>query len=70
MDQLNQSNELSWRSRLGSFIVQCKRVWQVLRKPTMDEFKMIAKISAIGILIIGAVGFLISDLIKIFSGSF
>ena len=71
MDQIGQmtQDKVSWRSKLGSFIVQCKRVWQVLRKPTMEEFKMIAKVSAIGILIIGAVGFLIADIIKIFSGA-
>lgn len=53
------------KQRLSSFYVQCKRVWQLLRKPTMQEFKTIAGISAVGILIIGAVGFIISDIIKI-----
>lgn len=60
----------SWQSKLGSFLIQCKRVWQVLRKPTADEFKAIAKVSAIGILIIGAVGFLIADVMKIFGNLF
>jgi len=55
----------SWKTKFGSFIVQCKRVWQVLRKPTGEEFKTIAKVSAIGILIIGAAGFIISDILKI-----
>lgn len=60
----------SWRTKLGSFLVQCKRVWQVLRKPTAEEFKAIAKVSAIGILIIGAVGFLIADVMKLFGKLF
>lgn len=64
MDNMQEGE--SWRTKLGSFIVQCRRVWQVLRKPTMEEFKAIAKVSAIGILIIGAAGFLISDILKIF----
>ncbi len=51
--------------KIKSFLMQSKRVWLVLKKPTSEEFKMVAKISAIGILIIGAVGFLISDLINI-----
>ena len=50
--------------KLKSFVLQSKRVWHVLRKPTGTEFKSIAKISAIGILIMGAGGFAISDLIK------
>ncbi len=51
--------------KLKSFVLQSKRVWHVLRKPTGQEFKSISKISAIGILIMGAAGFVISDLIKI-----
>ena len=51
--------------KIKSFLLQSKRVWHVLRKPTAEEFKSIAKISAIGILIIGAAGFLISDFLKL-----
>lgn len=54
--------------RIRSFILQSKRVWHVLRKPSMEEFKTVAKVSAIGLLIIGAIGFVISDLIKWISG--
>ena len=57
-------------SKLKSFVLQSKRVWYVLKKPTGVEFKTISKVSAIGILIIGAVGFLISDAIKIFQNLF
>lgn len=52
--------------KLKSFILQCQRVWHLLRKPTSDEFKSIAKVSALGILAIGAIGFIIADIIKIF----
>ena len=51
--------------KIRSFLVQSKRVWQVLRKPTGEEFKSISKIAAIGILIIGAGGFIISDIVTI-----
>ncbi|MBT6690119.1 protein translocase SEC61 complex subunit gamma [archaeon] len=40
------------------------RVWRLLKKPTMEEFKTISKVSAIGLLVIGALGFLISIAIK------
>jgi protein translocase SEC61 complex gamma subunit len=50
--------------KLKSFVLQSKRVWHVLKKPTGAEFKMISKVSAIGILILGAIGFAIADLIK------
>jgi len=51
---------------LKSFIEKCKRVWMILKKPTKDEFLKIAKVSAVGILILGLLGFVISLLMKLF----
>jgi len=48
------------KAKLGSEFIKYKRVWRLLKKPTMTEFKMIAKVSAIGLLVIGALGFVIS----------
>ena len=42
------------------------RVWRLLKKPTMEEFKTISKVSVIGLLIIGALGFVISVAMKLF----
>jgi protein transport protein SEC61 subunit gamma and related proteins len=56
--------------KITSFILQSKRVWHVLKKPSGVEFKTVAKVSAVGILIIGAVGFAISDIIKILTRAF
>ena len=56
--------------KIKSFAIQSKRVWHVLRKPTGTEFKSIAKVAAIGILILGAGGFLIADLIKFIERAF
>jgi protein transport protein SEC61 subunit gamma and related proteins len=36
------------------------RVWKVLKKPSKEEFLTVTKISAIGILVIGVLGFSIS----------
>ncbi len=49
-----------------SFFERCKRVWLVLKKPTKQEFEKVAKVSAVGILIIGALGFLISIIMNLF----
>ena len=51
---------------LKAFAAKSKRVWLVLKKPSRKEFEMVAKVSAIGVLILGIIGFLISILIKIF----
>lgn len=53
-------------NKTKSFFLQCKRVWHALRKPTKEEFQTVAKISAIGIAVLGLVGFLISILVKNF----
>ena len=53
---------------LKNFFEKSKRVWLVLKKPTKKEFESVAKISAIGILILGALGFLISIAIKLIIG--
>ena len=49
-----------------SFFIKCKRVWHTLKKPTTNEFWMVTKISAIGISIVGAVGFAISIAVNSF----
>ena len=48
------------KTKLVSEGIKYKRVWRLLKKPTMAEFKMISKVSAIGLLVIGALGFAIS----------
>ena len=52
-----------WRST-KSFALKCKRVWYVLKKPSKKEFEMTAKVSAIGIVILGLAGFIISVFMK------
>ena len=49
---------------LHKFYKKCKRVWYVLKKPSKKEFQMIAKVSAIGIVILGIIGFIISVAMK------
>lgn len=48
------------KEKLGSFFSQCRRVWQLLRKPTAEEFKAVSKISALGLGLIGLMGFVIT----------
>jgi len=44
---------------LKTFIIECKRVLRVTKKPSRDEFKTIVKISAVGMAAIGLLGFVI-----------
>jgi protein transport protein SEC61 subunit gamma-like protein len=47
------------RRKIKDFIRECKRVLIVTKKPTKEEFKTIVKVSGLGIIIIGVIGFLI-----------
>lgn len=47
-------------TNLKSFYSECKRVFRITKKPTKKEYVAIVKVSALGILLIGFVGFLIS----------
>lgn len=57
-------NEFSESSKM--FFLKCKRVWHTLKKPTTEEFWMVTKISAVGILIVGILGFAISIVVNEF----
>ena len=52
--------------KIKNFISKSKRVWHTLKKPTKKEFEQVSKISAIGILILGLIGFIISLIMKAF----
>ena len=45
---------------IKSFSKQCLRVWHLLKRPGKEEYLTVAKISALGIGIIGLLGFAIS----------
>jgi len=65
--------ELKLNSKLKSWYYQYMRVWKLLKRPTMSEFKTISKVSIVGLLVIGALGFIISivmkSLLKLISGA-
>jgi protein transport protein SEC61 subunit gamma-like protein len=45
--------------KLKDFWIQCKRVIRITKKPTKEEFLTIAKVSGLGILLIGFIGFVL-----------
>lgn len=44
---------------VGSFIQSTKRLFQVAQKPNWDEVSLLIKVTAIGVLLIGTMGFVI-----------
>ena len=63
---MEETAKPSLGQRFKSFLVECRRVWQVTKKPTKEELKVIVKVTGIGILIIGFVGFLINMMWQLF----
>ncbi len=53
-------------ANVKEFIQKCVRVWHVLTKPTGKEYKTISKVSALGILLIGLIGFVIALVVNLF----
>jgi protein transport protein SEC61 subunit gamma-like protein len=51
--------------RMKSGAKEYKRVLRVTKKPTRTEFKTIIKISGLGILLIGFIGFLIQTIYQV-----
>jgi len=45
--------------RLITFVKELIRVFKITKKPNKQEFSIVVKVSAIGIAVIGLIGFLI-----------
>lgn len=57
------------KESVASFIKQCQRVLKVSRKPDREEFINVAKVTGIGIIIIGAIGFIINIIGQLIQGT-
>ena len=50
--------------KLKSTLVQYKRVLILLKKPTLEEYKLITKVTAIGLFLVGLIGFAIGLIMR------
>jgi protein transport protein SEC61 subunit gamma-like protein len=53
---------ISLRTRMKSFMYECVHVLKVTKRPDRKEFSVIVKVSGLGMLIIGLIGFTIQML--------
>ena len=49
----------SWQRRIKACTLECWRVLKITQKPSNTEFKTIVKVSGLGMLIIGFIGFVV-----------
>jgi protein transport protein SEC61 subunit gamma-like protein len=52
-------------SKLSDFISSSKRIFIVSKKPSWKEFSVMAKVTGIGIVIVGVIGFILETIFKI-----
>lgn len=55
-------NANSWTEKVKRWFMEYKRVLTVTKKPTKEEYITVVKISGLGILLIGLLGFIIQML--------
>ncbi len=46
-------------SEFNQFVTECKRVLRITKKPDRQEFSTVVKVSGLGILVIGLIGFIL-----------
>ena len=56
---MEEQDTTSWPYKIKAFIGECFRVLKITKKPDAIEFKTIVKVSGLGILIIGLIGFVV-----------
>ena len=56
---MDEQEQPSWQYKVKSFIGECIRVLRITKKPDAIEYKTIVKVSGLGILIIGMLGFVV-----------
>jgi len=54
-----EQEKQSFGSKAKSFLKQNRRVLKVTKKPSRDEYKITLKVSGLGILLIGFIGFIV-----------
>lgn len=60
----NMSQVSELLTKLKSFVKECRRVLTLTKKPSKKEFKVIVKVTAAGMVLIGLMGFIVNMLWK------
>ena len=65
--EVEQQEKKTVFKRIKNFFIESRRVFRITKKPTMEEFKIIVKVSGLGILLIGLIGFIINMVWQVIS---
>ena len=67
-DMAQKSALKSMWVKLKSFAIECKRVLILTKKPTKEEFRTIVKITGLGMILVGLIGFAMQVTLQLFKG--
>ncbi len=54
------------KESVRAFLKQCERVLKVSKKPDNEEYKTVSKVTGVGIILIGLIGFVLTLLAQTF----
>lgn len=57
--ETNMSAATGWLYKLKMWLIEYKRIIAVMKKPSKEEFITVVKVSGLGIILIGLIGFII-----------
>ena len=57
---------MEWVTKSKAYLNECVRVLRITKKPDNKEFKTVVKVSGLGIIAIGLIGFFIMLFMRIF----
>jgi len=57
---MNEFEKPTIWNRFRHFVFECLRVLKITKKPTRVEFRTVVKVSGLGIILIGLIGFLVT----------
>ena len=67
MDESQGSSQTpSWKDKIKSKLTEYVRVLRITKKPSKEEYRTIVKVSGLGILAIGLLGFIIQIIKQVF----
>jgi protein transport protein SEC61 subunit gamma and related proteins len=65
MPKVNIGSPKSWPDKIKKTLKEWRRVYKITKKPNREEFTAVVKVTGLGIVIVGMIGFAIFMLVEL-----
>jgi protein transport protein SEC61 subunit gamma-like protein len=48
-----------WKGKISGFLAAARRIFTVSKKPDSEEYKLMVKVTGLGIILLGVIGFIV-----------